>query len=107
MRRFKIFSIILAVVFVSFTSFKSNKSVSFNGGIYKWFIYDGFGDPSNPYSYRMAMFEPECNSNAFLCAIYAKVDFLGWLPTPDSLLELAISSGFFTQPYVGGYGEVR
>lgn len=105
--KIKIASIALALIFVAFSSFKNDyHENSANAGVFKWFEYNGYGDPTNPASYTMVMFEPECNSTLELCAVYAECDFWGWHPTSNSLFTLAISSCYFTQSYVGGYGQV-
>jgi hypothetical protein len=110
MKRIKIMSVVLAIIFVVLTSFNSNNNFlthnTTNGWFYRWFEYDGWGDPLDPASYRPLIIQPSCSSDVSLCAVYAESEFLLLSPTCESLFELAINSDFFQTPY-SGEGEVR
>jgi len=107
MKRIKIASITLAfIIFCCSTFTNSHSANTASGGIYRWFEYNGYGDPFDPSSYSLVSFAPECNNDIYLCAIYSKCDMWSWLPMEDNLLLLGISSDMFTQPYNGVYGQV-
>lgn len=110
MKRIKIASIALALFFVALNSFTGPKiqTTQISDYYYRWFEYVGFGDPYDPSSYSLIMYAPDCySSDPILCSVYAELDFWTWKPTATSLSELGISSASFTQPYAGGYGEIR
>lgn len=108
MKRIKIASIALALLFVTLNSFTEQKTLAVEtSGIYRWFEYDGYGDPYDPQSYWLLVFEPECNSDGYLCTVLAELDLWTFKPTLDNLYELGFSSSYFTEPYCGVYGAVK
>jgi hypothetical protein len=108
MKQIKIASIVVSLSFLTLNSFTSQKKIAAEtNGIYRWFEYDGFSDPYDPSSYSMIAFEPQCNSDSYLCSIYAEVDLWSFKPKYDNLFELGFSSSYFTEPYCGIHGTVK
>ena len=111
MKRFKISALALVAFFVVFTSFherKHDSSKYVNGLLFKWYEYNGWGDPYDPESYSALSEAPSCNSDGTLCSVFAIVDLLNSNhPTVLSLVDLGLSSCCFTQQYTGILGRVR
>jgi hypothetical protein len=110
MKRFKIACLTLAICFAAFSSFKGRQpaEASPTGLLFKWYEYNGWGDPFEPESYTLLSSAPECHSDGNLCAVYALTElFNDDHPSALSLLDLGLSSCTFTQPYTGLLGKVR
>lgn len=109
MKRIKIASLALACCFALFASFKNKQPTESPAKatlLFKWFEYNGWGDPYDPDSYTQLSSSPECHGDGNLCSVYALTDLFGGRPSALSLLDLGLSSCSFTQSYIGLLGKV-
>jgi hypothetical protein len=111
MKRIKFVCLTLAICFAAFSSFKSRQpaeTTTSTGLLFRWYQYNGMGDPYEPESYTLLSAAPECHSDGNLCAVYSLTELLNNdHPSALGLLDLGLSSCTFTQPYTGLLGKVR
>lgn len=106
MKKIKLVSVLLAVIFVVTSAYR-NQDVS-SATFQQSFEFTGY-DMMEPGDWTLVSGqEPTCNyASGQLCYIKTEKDPSAPHPAFESLILLSNNSSNFTQPYMGTYGRVR